>query len=210
VVAVRDSAASPLLPRPGVRWSSLSFTAQVRQTYLICESDDGLYLLDQHAASERVNFDRLTRAYRARMVPSQRLLFPVILEVSGIEAELADAHGEQIGELGLDVRVRSADAISVHAVPKLLQQASPERLVRDLLSELSRSGGRAFSNAVDQALATLACHGSLRAGDTVARDEATALLDALDHAEFAGHCPHGRPVVAFTSWAELERKVGRR
>ena len=210
LIAVRDSAAAPLMPRPGVPWSALRFVAQVRQTYLICESDDGLYVLDQHAASERVNYDRLVRAYRARMVPSQSLLFPAILEVSQVEAELAEAYLEQIAELGLDVRIRGKDALSVHSVPKLLQDTSPERLVRDLLSEVSRSGGRGFSDAVDQALATMACHGSLRAGDLVTSKEATALLAALDQAEFAGHCPHGRPVVAFTSWAELERKVGRR
>jgi len=210
LIAVRDGAASPLWARPGVRWSALRFVAQVRHTYLICESSDGLYVLDQHAASERVNFDRLMKAYRARNVPSQSMLFPVVLDVSAAEAELAETHRQQIAELGLDVRVRSQDAVSVHSVPQLLQDASPERLVRDLLSEMSRSGGRGFSDAVDRALATVACHGSLRAGDPVGQDEASALLQALDEAQFAGHCPHGRPVVAFTSWTELERKVGRR
>jgi DNA mismatch repair protein MutL len=100
--------------------------------------------------------------------------------------------------------------VSVHAVPKLLQRASPERLVRDLLSEVTRSGGRSFSNAVDLALATMACHGSIRAGDPLSATEAAALLAALDEADFAGHCPHGRPVVTYIGWAELERKVGRR
>jgi DNA mismatch repair protein MutL len=210
LIAVRDSAGSPLQPNPGVRWSDLRFVAQVRQTYLVCESENGLYVLDQHAASERVNFDRLIRAYRARNVPSQSMLFPVLLEVSAAEADLVEAYGGEIAELGLDVRVRSTDQLSIHAVPNLLRNESPERLVRDLLTELSRSGGRGFSAAVDQALATMACHGSLRAGDQLSATEAAALLVALDQAEFAGHCPHGRPVVAFTSWAELERKVGRR
>ncbi len=210
LIAVRDGAASPLWARPGVRWSALRFVAQVRQTYLVCESSDGLYVLDQHAASERVNFDRLMKAYRARNVPSQSMLFPVVLDVTVAEAELAETHHQQIAELGLDVRVRSQDAVSVHSVPHLLQDTSPERLVRDLLSEMSRTGGRGFSDAVDRALATVACHGSLRAGDPVSQDEANALLAALDEAQFAGHCPHGRPVVAFTSWTELERKVGRR
>jgi DNA mismatch repair protein MutL len=98
----------------------------------------------------------------------------------------------------------------VHSVPKILSRASPERLVRDLLTELSRSGGRAFSDAIDLALATMACHGSIRAGDKLSESEASALLGALDVADFAGHCPHGRPVVAVTTWGELERKVGRR
>jgi len=75
---------------------------------------------------------------------------------------------------------------------------------------LTRTGGRAFSNAVDLVLATMACHGSIRAGDPLAAGEVKALLEALDEADFAGHCPHGRPVVTFLSWAELERKVGLR
>jgi DNA mismatch repair protein MutL len=210
LVAVRDSAGAPLEPRPGVRWSDLEFVAQVRQTYLVCVSEDGLYVLDQHAASERVNFDRLIRAYRARNVPSQSLLFPVLVEISAAESELLETHGREIAELGLDVRIRGTGSLSIHAVPNLLRNESPERLVRDLLTEMSRSGGRGFSAAVDLALATMACHGSVRAGDQLSATEAAALLVALDQAEFAGHCPHGRPVLAFTSWAELERKVGRR
>jgi DNA mismatch repair protein MutL len=75
---------------------------------------------------------------------------------------------------------------------------------------VSRTGRRAFSDAVDLAIATMACHGSVRAGDKLSEGEATALLAALDSVDFGGYCPHGRPVVAVTSWNELERKVGRR
>src|SRR5690606_15387889 len=138
------------------------------------------------------------------------LLFPLTLEVTPAEAELVEQHAEQIAQVGLQLRARGSQALSVHAIPRLLQRASPERLVRDLLSELGRSGGREFSGAVDLALATMACHGSVRSGDVLSADAATALLRALDGADFAGHCPHGRPVVTFLSWSELERKVGRR
>ena len=106
--------------------------------------------------------------------------------------------------------MRGSDKVSVHTVPKLLANASPERMLRDLLTEVTRKGERAFSDAVDLALATMACHGSIRAGDTLAESEVSALLVALDDADFAGHCPHGRPVVTFIAWSELERKVGRR
>ena len=210
LIAVRDSAALPVRPQPEIPWSSLTFVAQLRQTYLLCESRDGIYLLDQHAAAERVTFTRLRKQYQGRAVPSQSLLFPVVLDVLPAEAELVELRGKEMAEVGLDVRVRGPESISIHAVPKLLQRASAERLLRDLLAEVSRKGGRGFSDAVDLALATMACHGSIRAGDPLAASEAKALLEALDEADFAGHCPHGRPVVTFLSWAELERKVGRR
>ncbi|HSU38249.1 MAG TPA: DNA mismatch repair endonuclease MutL, partial [Polyangiaceae bacterium] len=210
VIAVRDSATSPIQPSPNVRWSMLRFVAQLRQTYLLCEGDEGIYLLDQHAAAERVTFTRLRREYQSRAVPSQALLFPAVIDVTPAEAEIVEQCGAEIAEVGLEVRVRSAESVSIHAVPRLLQRASAERLLRDLLSEVSRGGGRAFSAAVDLALATMACHGSVRAGDPLTASEAKALLVALDQADFAGHCPHGRPIVTVQSWAELERKVGRR
>ena len=210
LLAVRDSAPPPNRAQPEVAWSSLNFVAQLRQTYLLCESRDGIYLLDQHAAAERVTFTRLRKQYQGRAVPSQSLLFPVTLDVLPAEVELVELRAKEMAEVGLDVRVRGPESISIHAVPKLLQRASAERLLRDLLAEVSRKGGRGFSDAVDLALATMACHGSIRAGDALTASEAKALLDALDDADFAGHCPHGRPVVTFLSWAELERKVGRR
>ncbi|HVU03099.1 MAG TPA: DNA mismatch repair endonuclease MutL [Polyangiaceae bacterium] len=194
----------------GVRWGSLRFVAQVRQTYLVCEGQDGLYVLDQHAAAERVNFDKLRKQHRLRTVPSQALLFPITLSVEAEERDVVDQKGEELAALGMDIRVRGPSTVSVHAVPKILTRASPERLVRDLLTEVSRTGRRAFSDAVDLALATMACHGSIRAGDKLTESEATALLASLDGVDFGGHCPHGRPVVAVTSWNELERKVGRR
>jgi DNA mismatch repair protein MutL len=209
VVFVRDVAAAPIQPRPATPWASLRFVAQVRQTYLVCEGADGLYVLDQHAAAERVNFDRFRKQYRARAIASQALLFPLTLDVSAAEATLLDEHAQEIAELGLDLRVRGPELVSVHAVPRLLGRASPERIVRDLLAEVGRSG-RAFSDAVDLAIATMACHASIRAGDPISPAEADALLRALDQADFAGHCPHGRPVVTALAWAELERKVGRR
>jgi DNA mismatch repair protein MutL len=176
----------------------------------VCEADDGYYVLDQHAAAERVTFSRLRSAYQSRAVASQSLLFPVTLEVDPAEAELVEKNLHLIAEVGFDIQPRGADHVSVHAIPKLLHRGNHERIARDLLSELGRSGGRAFSDAVDLALATMACHGSLRAGDPITPEAATALLRALDDTDFAGHCPHGRPIVTFTSWAELERKVGRR
>jgi DNA mismatch repair protein MutL len=177
-----------------VVFGALRFVGQVRSTFFVCEGSDGLYMLDQHAAAERVTFHRLKRAFDAREVASQKMLFPVVVEVSASEAALVEEQHEVIGRTGLEVRAAGPS----------------ERLLRDLLDEVSHAGERAFSGAVDRAIATMACHGSLRAGDPVAPDEARALLEALDEVDFAGHCPHGRPVVMRIGWGELEHRVGRK
>ena len=188
----------------------LRFVAQVRQTYLICEGQDGIYILDQHAAAERVTFHRLRKAYAGRDVATQRLLFPVTVEVTAADVALVEDEQPRLAQFGIDLRAIGPTTVAVSAVPKILSRVAPEDLVRDLLAEVGRTGGRAFSNAIDLVLATMACHGSIRAGDRISPDEATALLTALDEVDFAGHCPHGRPVVTRVSWDELERKVGRR
>jgi DNA mismatch repair protein MutL len=191
-------------------FSRLSFVAQLRQTFLLCEGPDGLYVLDQHAAAERVTFDRLRKAYAGREVATQALLFPVSVEVTASDAAFVDEEQAAFVALGLDVRAIGPTTVAVYALPRLLVRARPESVVRDLIAEVTRSGGRGFSNAVDLVLATMACHGSVRAGDRVSPSEASALLIALDQVDFSGHCPHGRPIVTRIGWDELERKVGRR
>jgi DNA mismatch repair protein MutL len=191
-------------------WHNLRFIQQVRQTFLLCEGDDGLYVLDQHAAAERVIFSRLRHGYQARTVATQALLFPLIVDLTPDEAALLEERPQEFSALGLDVRLRGREQASIHGVPRLLASGSPERLLRDLLRELSRKDDRAYSDAIDKVLATMACHSAVRAGDALSAPEATRLLADLDGADFGGYCPHGRPIVAVLSWLELERKVGRR
>ena len=199
---------SSLFHRPGL-YGTLRFVGQVRGTFLLCEGDDGLYVLDQHAAAERVTFDRLRRAFATRTMATQRLLVPEVVELPPSDVAVLEDHADEVVRVGVEVRAVSDGAVAVHAVPAILARAEPARVVRDLASELSRAGGRAFGGAVDLVLATMACHGSIRAGDAVSPEEARALLTALDEVDFAGHCPHGRPVVMRLGWTELERRVGR-
>jgi DNA mismatch repair protein MutL len=207
-----ERAEPAVLDRPLERpaFSRLSFIAQVKQTFLLCEGADGIYVLDQHAAAERVTFHRLRTSYRGRDIATQALLFPVSVEVTAQDAAFVEEEQRALSDLGLDVRAIGPTTVAVHAMPRLLSRAKPEHIVRDLIAEVTRTGGRAFSNAVDLVLATMACHGSVRAGDRLSAEEASALLVALDQVDFAGHCPHGRPIVTRIGWDELERKVGRR
>jgi DNA mismatch repair protein MutL len=190
-------------------YAKLRFVGQVNGTYLVCEGDDALYVLDQHAAAERVTFDRLRRARAERGIAQQRLLAPEIVELSAQEAALVEENAGEVAALGIEARRVGESAVAVYAVPALLARAEPSGVVRDLAAELGRTAGRPFGGAIDLVLATMACHGSIRAGDAVSREEADALLAALDRVDFAGHCPHGRPIVMRMAWTELGRRVGR-
>ncbi len=190
-------------------YSSLEFLAQVRGTFLVCSGPDGLYVLDQHAAAERVTFNRLRKAFASRTIATQRLLIPDVIELLPTEVATLDERAGDVAALGIELRAVGSSAVAVHSVPALLARARPERIVRDFVAELGHADRRPFGDAADLVLATMACHGSIRAGDAVSRAEAGALLRALDDIDFAGHCPHGRPVVTRIGYDELERRVGR-
>lgn len=196
--------------KDGLEYATLRFLAQVRSTFLVCEGLDGIYVLDQHAAAERVNYARLREQFKARTIATQQLLVPEIVQVRSSETSLVeDARDELLG-LGVDARVIGDGRIAVHGVPALLRKAKPEQVLRDVLDELAKTGERKFGDAIDLVLATMACHGSVRAGDTLHPDECVALLRELDAIDFAGYCPHGRPIVTMVPFFDLEKKVGRR
>jgi len=205
---LEDSPGDPLFGRQSF-YGQLRVVGQVRAMFIVAEGPDGMYVLDQHAAAERVTFERMRGDYRARRVVSQRLLIPEVVALSPDEHALVEEHAEEILGVGLEVRPLSGSSVAVHAVPKILTRATPEGLLRDLVAELGRTAKRPFHDAVDLVLATMACHGSVRAGDVLSEEAMKALLVSLDGADFAGHCPHGRPVVMRLGWSELERRVGR-
>lgn len=210
--ALRPLPTPPELPELPTRgpFGTLRVLAQVRRMLLVCEGPDALHVIDQHAADERVQFQRLRRAHAAHEVMVQRLLFPERIEVSPRDAVLIEESRDEILALGLDVTLLGATTAAVHAVPAMLRRATPTRLVRDLVEQLEHSGGRGFGDAVDMAIATMACHGAIRAGDPLSNEEAQALLRSLDEVDdFAGHCPHGRPIVFSVPFSELERRLGR-
>lgn len=201
------TAADDREPKEDVR---LEFLAQARGMYLVCEAPDGIVIIDQHAAAERVTFDRLKRAWNERAVSMQTLLLPEIVEVKPSDVALVEAASEEIFAMGLDLRAAGTSRISVHAVPQILARANPRDLALAVIAELGRTGERDFSGAIDLSLATMACHGSIRAGDRVGPAEAKELLQRLREIEFAGHCPHGRPILMRLPFRDLDQRVGRR
>jgi DNA mismatch repair protein MutL len=190
-------------------YASLRYVGQVKRMFLLCEASDGLYILDQHAAAERVTFDRLRKAYGRGEVAMQPLLIPCIVQASPAEVVAAEVLEAEGSRMGLEIGPHGPHAIAVRAVPAMLRRTNPEVLARDLLSEWMLEAQRPFADRLDMVFATMACHGSLRGGDAVTEGEARALLESLDGVDFGGHCPHGRPVVTRMSFSELERRVGR-
>lgn len=200
---------APVPERRGL-YSSLVPVGQVRCTYIVCEGPEGLYILDQHASHERVTFDRLRKAFRSEDVSVQRLLFPERIELGPTLVAVAQDHREALVALGIDAEPLGTGSIALRSVPALVARADPRRLLVDVLSEIGTSSRAAFTASIDLVLATMACHGSVRAGDRLEPEEVRALLRRLDDVDFSGNCPHGRPILMTLSWADLERRVGRR
>ena len=202
------SDAGVVSPQQGYR--GLRVLGQVARTYIVCEGPNGLVVLDQHAADERVRHAKLAADYSARDVSVQRWLMPERVDLSEREVVLATEQEATLAALGLEVRVLGPRTVTLVGTPALLKNVSADRLLRDVLAELGRTGSRAFGDAVDTALATMACHGSIRAGQALSMEEMRALILSLANVEsFAGHCPHGRPVAHTISLSELSRGVGR-
>ena len=183
----------------------------LHRLYLGCEGADEIVLIDQHAAHERVQFERLRAGFRHGSVPSQPLLFPVTLELPPLEREAAEAYGPELLRLGFELEPFGAGTVALKAAPALLRGDEATQVAQDLLSELAQVGrASALEERVDGLLATLACHSAVRAGDPLTITEAQALLEQLDAVDFQGNCPHGRPVVVRARLGDLERGFGRR
>jgi DNA mismatch repair protein MutL len=197
------------------RFGELRLLGQLHGTYLLLEAKDGLLLVDQHAAHERVLYESLRAAWREAGVPRQALLVPETLELEpATQAALAERAGE-VAALGYEVEPFGAEAVVVRAVPALLADRDPLGGLRGLAEQLAEGelalphAGSRWLDAADRLFASLACHSARRAGDALAPAEQRALADALDAIPWAPTCPHGRPVAVPIATAEIARRFGR-
>jgi len=187
-------------------FSRMTVIGQAFEGYLVCQHADTLVLIDQHAAHERVAFERLRRAYGAGGVAQQRLLVPTVVDLGPREAALLADRIEELHALGFEVEPFGGGSFAVRAVPALLSDADPAALLRDLVDECVENGGsRRLTDAAEAVLARLACHSVVRVGQTLRSDQIRALLAAMDSIPFSGNCPHGRPAYVTLSRGELER-----
>ncbi len=199
---------------PGVIgfYGSLRVIGQFARTYLLCEgAGPRLLIVDQHAAHERLKFHALREAYRARAPQRQSFLFPLSVELPPAEARALTARLEEVRRMGFELEPFGGNAFALHAVPAPLVGGEHRKLLLELAGELLQvEEGRALDEAMEEVLATMACHSAVRAHHTLSNEEAYALLAQLDGIDFATRCPHGRPIAMELTLDALEREVGRR
>jgi DNA mismatch repair protein MutL len=186
--------------------------AHLHATYVLAETRDGIVLVDAHAAHERLTYEELKRLRAASGVPRQELLVPDVVELEPAEAERVLAQRELLETLGLAVEAFGPGAVLVRATPAPLGPCDGGRLVRDLAETLAEGDAETapFARKLDLILATVACHGSVRAGRRLKPDEMNALLRAIEAEPAASTCNHGRPTFVTLTTADLERLFGRR
>ena len=204
-----------LLPPPSaqrpLRFTELRLLGQLLGTYLLAEEKEGLLLVDQHAAHERILYEGLRAAWLEGGPERQALLAPASLELEPAQAAALAEHRDVARALGFEVEPFGAGAVVVRAVPALLAERDPLGLLRSLAEELRAAGllgaplqpGTRILEAADRLFASLACHAARRAGEVLSGEEQRALLDALDAIPWAPTCPHGRPVAVPVTRAEI-------
>jgi DNA mismatch repair protein MutL len=180
--------------------------AQLAGIYVLAENAEGLIIVDMHAAHERITYERMKAELGGDKLKSQPLLVPVTLEVGSREADLVDERGGELEALGFSLVRRGPARIAVQGIPLLLEGSDVESLVRDLLSDLAESKGpERVEAAVNELLATLACHASVRANRRLTIDEMNALLREMERTERSDACNHGRPTWTRVTLADLDR-----
>jgi DNA mismatch repair ATPase MutL len=205
-------------PEMGPRFSELRYIGQAMRCYLLCEHGGSLYVVDMHAAHERINYNKIRAALRGRPIGSQELLFPEPITVGALGVRRLLEHQNILEKLGCAVEQFGPEEVVVRALPPFISPAQARAVLLDIVEYCGVDDDREVSaGAVDAILgerldrlaARMACHASVRGGDELSREAALALLAALDDEPFAGACPHGRPVIARFGKREVEAWFGR-
>jgi len=184
----------------------LRVIGQFRNTYIVCEDDSELVLVDQHAAHERVSFELLRQQLQASGVERQGLMFPEVIEFDARRAATFAEHLGELERLGFELEEYGPNAFALRSQPKLLGSAAGRELVQDVASELAELGSSGkIEDALEEVLITMACHSAVRAHHELSRNEIEALFRDLDAIDFKANCPHGRPILLRINEPELER-----
>jgi DNA mismatch repair protein MutL len=179
--------------------------AQLSGTYILAQNTQGLIVVDMHAAHERIVYERLKTSLDNEQLATQPLLIPVSFHASALEVATIEAEQDALNTLGFDIAPLSPNTLAVRAMPAMLKQSEAEAAARDVIDELGEFGAsRVLTERRNELLATLACHGAVRANRILSITEMNALLREMEHTERSGQCNHGRPTWFQISLAELD------
>ena len=178
--------------------------AHLHGVFILAENKQGLILVDAHAAHERITYEKLKQQWHLGQIPSQPLLLPIRINVTPIEANLADEAEPELLKLGIDISQLGPETVVIRALPILLNQSDAEALIRDVLADLNSQGkSHRIESSINEVLATMACHGSVRANRKLTHPEMNGLLREMEVTERSGQCNHGRPTWIQMTLGEL-------
>ncbi len=185
--------------------------AQLHETYIVAQTDDGIVIVDQHAAHERLVYERMKQSMAGQGVERQALLIPDIVDLGEADAERVLARSAELAEMGLMVEAFGKGTVAVRETPALLGEVNVQGLLRDLADDLSAyDEALTLKERFEDVCGTMACHGSVRAGRRLNAAEMNALLRQMEDTPHSGQCNHGRPTYVELKLADIERLFGRR
>ena len=184
--------------------------AQVHENYIIAQTADGMVIVDQHAAHERLVYEKLKAQMASNGVAAQALLIPEIVELTQEDAELLLGMAEDLSRLGLTIEPFGGGAVAVRETPAILGEINAAAMLRDILDELADLGdSQSVQARIEAVLSRVACHGSIRSGRRMSAPEMNALLREMEATPHSGQCNHGRPTYVELKLADIERLFGR-
>ena len=185
--------------------------AQLHETYVVAQTQDGIVIVDQHAAHERLVYERMKTALEAGGIARQPLLIPEVVELDPAEVTRLAGRAAELAELGLVLEAFGPDAVMVREMPAMLGKADIKALVRDLADDIAETGNAlSLKERLEEVAGTLACHTSVRAGRRLNAEEMNALLREMEATPHSGQCNHGRPTYVELKLSDIERLFGRR
>ncbi len=184
---------------------NLQVIGQYDTLYIFCRNSDGLLIVDQHAAHERLLYEKLRSQYQASTIARQTLMFPVTVELSLFQSQLVEKNGGEIDRMGFSIRDFGGNTYIISAIPALAGTSNPRDLFFDILEQFGSESSSGKGGCLDTVLATMACKAAVKAGTELSLPEIDNLLSEMAKADLFSHCPHGRPVVKQFTKDELKR-----
>ena len=196
---------------PSPDWPLGVARAQLHETYVVAQTRDGIVIVDQHAAHERLVYERMKKMIAEIGVQRQQLLVPEIVDLDEAEVRRILERAEELEELGLVVESFGPGAVAVRETPALLKRLDVQGLIRDLADDLAETDqALSLKEKLEDVVGTMACHGSVRSGRRLTGEEMNALLREMEATPHSGQCNHGRPTYVELKLADIERLFGRR